>query len=661
MNPDEALKQAGQHFRSARFGDAMRSAHAVLARQPGSSHALRLLAAAAENQGDLAEADRALAALARIEPTAADCFDSLIRISHRRGDLHRLAEGLLGRVRLDPGRWELWNDLGAALERIGQAHGAYAAYRRAASVSPSEDRALLNLAALAFRQNGWTLAYRLAKRAEAITSPSADALLVAAHAAQALGRTQLARIGYRRFLTLAPANADGWQGISSISEPAVPPEQQLLPRIRAWRLAPAEPIAMVGMADGARIAGDPGAACSWARKAISLLPSLAASHNALFNAYTDLTLDLDALRCAHRAVHLAPARGELHVNLGIALKELGRLKEAEQAIRAGLARRPDDPAAHMSLATTLLIGGRLREGLEEYEWRNVGTGSYYDTLSIPIWDGRPIPSGRLLIWGEQGVGDQILFSQFIRRALERAPNILVECDGRLVSILRRTYPNIEVIERNRHKPDLPPGSVAAQLAICSLPRVLGLDMESFQSKGAYLVPDRERSAPNAARLRLLGDGLKVGIAWRSLKDSPYARRHHTRLTEWGGILRTPNIRFVNLQYGDRRDEIAEVSARFGVDIAQFDDIDMFNDLDGLLALSSQLDLVLATATTAYVLAGAAGTEILHLMARTNYTLFGAGREPLSPRSRAFVREPGETWDPAIEALARALGQRVQHR
>ena len=672
MTSDEALQQAARHFRSGRFGDAARAAQAVVAGHPENLEALRLLAAAAESGGDLDEADRALAILVRAAPGDAAAFDSLIRVSHRRGDLRRLAEGLLGRVSLAPERWELWNDLGAALERIGRSRDADLAYRRAMSVAPGMDRPLLNRSAMAFRQDAWELAHRLAKRALAIVSSSGEALLVAAHAAQSLGQSAAARPAYRRVLALAPAESGGWQGISAISfaalkaqpqqmSPAVV-QQHLLLRRRAYLLAPGDPVAATGMAEGARIAGDLGASQAWARKAVSLAPHLAASHNALSNAYADLERDPDALRCAQRAAWLAPSRVELLLNLSMAYKAVGRLRDAELTLRASLKRNPDDAAAHLSLATTLLIGGHLREGLAEFEWRDATNETYYKILPFPKWDGRPLLAETLLVWGDQGVGDQIMFSQYIREALKRAPNMLVECDPRLASIMRRTYPEVQVLERRPENIDaLSQQKLAAQIAMCSLPHALGLDKTSLQSRGPYLVPDPARVAANAERLRQAGEGPKIGIAWRSLKDTPHLRRHHTRLTDWGSILRTPDICFVNLQYGDRSVEIAEAEARFGADIAQFKDIDMFNDLEELLALSSQLDLVLSTATTAYMLAAAAGVEIWLLMSRLNYRLFGADKDYLCSRSRAFIRMPGETWTPAIEALAKALGERFSPR
>lgn len=660
MNPDEELQRAALHFRSGRLLDATRLVQELLERRPNWPDALRLLAAIAESEGRLHDADRILAALVDIAPTDADAFDDVIRVSHARGDLRRLAEGLLGRLRLTPDKWELWSDLGAALERLGQTREADTAYRRATVIAPSADRPILNRASLSHRADAWSQAFCLARRAQAIKSHSEEALLIIGYACQSLGKDHLAAYSYRLSLVLGPSNPDGWRGVSAISS-TLSVEQQLNLRLRAFHLAPNNLDAIASLAEGNRIAGKPEAACWWARRAICLAPSSVATHNTLSVAHTELGLDLDALLWAQRAAALAPAKGHVLVNLGVVLKTLGRFKEAERAIRDGIARGVD-PSAHLSLATTLLVTNQIPEGLKEFEWRNAGANSPYKLIPVKRWDGSPLPKERLLIWGDQGLGDEIMFSQFIPQAQKLAPSLLVECDPRLVSIFQRSYPEIDVIARvPEGHPRVLEHDVGAQIALCSLPYALGLDEATIQSNGPFLVPDPARALLMAARLQGLGTDLKVGIAWRSLKDTAHNRRLHTRLAEWRTILQTPNIRFINLQYGDHTEEIEDAERTFGVEIVQFDDIDLFNDMEDILALSSQLDLVVATTTTAYTLAAAAGVETWLLMARFDYRSFGMERDPLSPVSRAFIREQDESWNPAIEAMAQALALHPKRR
>ena len=57
------------------------------------------------------------------------------------------------------------------------------------------------------------------------------------------------------------------------------------------------------------------------------------------------------------------------INMGVALQDQGKLEEAIEAYNKALAIKPDYAEAHHNLSFALLNSGRLKEGLEEYEWR----------------------------------------------------------------------------------------------------------------------------------------------------------------------------------------------------------------------------------------------------------------------------------------------------
>jgi Flp pilus assembly protein TadD len=653
MNTSEMLERAERLLRSADVAGAGKLAHAVLASQLAQPGALHVLAMIAEREGRLDEAERILTGIVGASPGNGRALDDLIRISHARGDYLRLTEALLARVSLTPDRWELWNDLGAALAHLGRTQDACLAYHRAAIVSPNVGRPLLNIAFLAARQGSWARVEISAARASAIGRDSEEALLALGVACKNLDKPVAAARAFRRALVLAPAVALAWRAVSTdLRSGGVQPRQMAHSR-RAYHLAPHDPDVLETFAEACRRVEEAAAACRWARQAIALLPSSPLAINTLSLAHSDLALDVDALHFAWRAAQAAPKRGEVLVNLGVALKSLGQFEAAESKIREGLALQPNDPAAHVSLATTLLVRGRVREGLEQLEWRHSMSRSRYEWLPLKRWHGQRLESGKLFVWGEQGVGDEIMFSQFLPRVRERVADILFECDPRLVSIFRRSFQGIDVIGRDPAGTLPPLAGLDAQISLCSVPHALGVDEETIRSAGPFLVPNQDRARAMAEKLRRLGERPKVGIAWRSLRDPPAYRRVHTRLDEWEPVLQVPDVCFVNLQYGDCEQEIAAVESRLGVAIAR-PDVDLFNDLEGVLALSSQLDLVIATTTTAYTLAAACGVETWLLMASFDYRSFGMRMEPLTPRCRGFIREIEDAWQVPLESIAKEL-------
>lgn len=100
-------------------------------------------------------------------------------------------------------------------------------------------------------------------------------------------------------------------------------------------------------------------------------------------------------------------------NLGMVLRGLGRLAEAEVALRQALAPDPSNVAVRHALGMTLLQLGRFNEGWPYYEARH----QLYPRPAAPFaeWRGEPLSGRRIVVIGEQGFGDQILFARFLPR------------------------------------------------------------------------------------------------------------------------------------------------------------------------------------------------------------------------------------------------------
>jgi tetratricopeptide (TPR) repeat protein len=62
---------------------------------------------------------------------------------------------------------------------------------------------------------------------------------------------------------------------------------------------------------------------------------------------------------------MKPDYAEAHYNLGVTLKEIVRLDEAEASYRKAIALRPDYAEAHSNLGSTLNELGRHCEGIKE--------------------------------------------------------------------------------------------------------------------------------------------------------------------------------------------------------------------------------------------------------------------------------------------------------
>ena len=226
--------------------------------------------------------------------------------------------------------------------------------------------------------------------------------------------------------------------------------------------------------------------------------------------------------------------------------------------------------------------------------------------------GTSLTGRTILIYGEQGLGDEIMFATCYGEAIDEAARAIFLCDARLERLFRRSFPQATVLgvpQGSEHSWRLPQGiSFDVQCPAGSLPRFLRRSADAFPRQRQLLQPAAEKVDVWRQKFNQIGAGMKVGIAWRTGDAALMQSRRSTQLETWRPILTAANIQCVNLQYGgDYRREIAEVASQTGAKIFDPPEADNQFDLDGLAAKIAALDLVITVDNTIAHLAGAVGT------------------------------------------------------
>lgn len=219
----------------------------------------------------------------------------------------------------------------------------------------------------------------------------------------------------------------------------------------------------------------------------------------------------------------------------------------------------------------------------DYDWEGWGLREPRDLLIpdlAPWWGGEKVES--LLILGEQGLGDEILFASLFEDVRQWADNITVECDSRLVNIFSRNFPDIEFIGRTHYNEGFwgtddswaDGRSWTAQTLMGDLPTWFRRDKREFPSGKAYLISDVDS--------RYSG---MVGYSWIGRQGS-------------ADINITDKEKGLSLQYG--------VENHLGLNVP---DIDLKNDIDGLFGVIAGLEKVVSVTTTVVHIAGALGVPV----------------------------------------------------
>lgn len=323
--------------------------------------------------------------------------------------------------------------------------------------------------------------------------------------------------------------------------------------------------------------------------------------------------------------------------LGTTLQGQARLDEAIEVYRKALTLAPRTQIIQGDLATALLAKGELAEGWKHYSARFGKSAKLVFDRKVgkAKWKGESLSGKTILVWREQGVGDDIRFAScypdLIARAEADGGRVIIETDPRLITLYARSFPSATV----RAEGSLTEGEVIDyDIAAGTLPAIFRDQISKFPTENTFLVPNARRTEAYKAELSGLGDGLKVGIAWRSRDMAASRKRFYTELKDWAPLFGRKDIQLVNLQYGDAAEEIAEVNKDHNANIHVVSDLDLMNDLDGAAALTASVDLVISAGTSVSDLAGALGMP--------TYT-YGAYRHPMCLGTDAFPWYPSMHW------------------
>lgn len=368
------------------------------------------------------------------------------------------------------------------------------------------------------------------------------------------------------------------------------------------------------------------------------------------------------------AIRLDSKFGSALGNLATGYERLGRYEEAAEIGQRALDVDNSLPEPHFVRSTALLALGDLEQGWKEYEWRQnpKRQEALFFSHGLERWAGEDLTDKSILVCAEQGVGDEIMFATCFPELREAADHVVIGCDKRLISLYERSFPGSTILpyvdhwhnaQRLRLFPGLDdmPEKQDYFIELASLPQYFRSTLDDFPDRQGYLTADPERVSFWRDRLAGLDGELKVGICWRSGYLNHERRQHYTDLDMWGDILGNKSATFVNLQYDDCQAELDNASDTFGVEIHNFDDIDLRNDLDDCAALTSALDLVISPAAAPAMMAVGVGTPLWVICRVKPYWMFGkADATPLHPGAKVFVCPPEGDWQVTLSEVSADL-------
>lgn len=349
----------------------------------------------------------------------------------------------------------------------------------------------------------------------------------------------------------------------------------------------------------------------------------------------------------HRADALV-AEACLHVNAGNPQRCIDLCTRALQL-------RPDHRFAIWNRGIAHLEAGNWVEGFKAYDEAGFRSDQgkaadrkLRDYGGRPEW--KPGDRGSVVVYGEQGIGDELMFASMLPDLLKDADRVIIDCDERLERLFKRSFPTCAVYTTSASEPDWikddPPDY---RIAMGSLGRLYRQQDGDFP-KTPYIKADPERVAYWQGELNRL-PGRKIGISW--VGGSKYTRTdlRSIPLPLWQPIADVPGVTLVSLQYHPwAAEESAMMGKLWGRPIHHWQDaIDSYDETAGLV---EALDLVITVNTSVVHLCGSMGVPTWCLTPYAAAWRYGLkGPNPFYGSVEMYRQAKDQKWSEVIARVA----------
>jgi tetratricopeptide (TPR) repeat protein len=658
---DGMLSTAIKHHRQGQLPEAERIYRRILSIDPRHAGSLHMLGTLAHQVGREEVAVQLIRAAISIEPGQAAYHSNLGTILQAQGLLAEATIAYQDALDRNPGLAEAQMNLGTVLEAQGRPGLAASRFRAALALRPDLAEAHMNLGNVLEAQGKLAEAVESHDCALTLKPDFAEACFNRANALHAQGRFDEAAAGYQQALILKPAMTEAHANLGNTLQAQRRLDDAVACYERALALKPdyAEAHYNLGNARQAQDLLAEAAACY--ERALALKPQLAQAHYNLGNTRQAQDNPEAAAACFERAIALKPGYAEAHYNLACVLQQQGRLDLALPRFQAAVELKPDYAQARFGQALAQIQSSDFAQGWRTYEsrWQSIDHDTPIRAYPLPLWTGEKLSKGRLLLWGEQGVGDEIMFAGLVPEALRVDNPITLGCDPRLQPLFARSFPEIEVVSN----PD-PDAQFAAHLPTGSLPGLFRTNGSAFAaSTSPYLKPDHE--VRDRFRSRYSDGRRLVGLAWQT-RNAKTGRKRSIDLSILKPLFALPNIRWISLQYGDF-DALEQQAAACNPPILPASSspilpilidrsVDQLVDIDRFAAQVAAMDHVLTIDNSTVHLAGALGVPVWLMLpfAADWRWLKDRDDSPWYPTMRLFRQPVPGDWPSVLRSVHEAL-------
>ena len=309
-----------------------------------------------------------------------------------------------------------------------------------------------------------------------------------------------------------------------------------------------------------------------------------------------------ALECLEDALKINSQSVEALCNKAGIYNDLDSPKEAKKNYMEALRINPNLPEANYGLAYIHLSQLDFEKGWQYFKWRfyNKKTNIDYFKSEKKEWDGDSSIK-KLFIWSEQGIGDQIMFGSILKDLESESFEVLIYINNKIKKIFERSFPKFIFINELKEADKI---NYDAHISLIDLAKIYRKSIHDFtNNSSAYLIDDKTKTKNYSQRINL--KERVCGLSWHS-NNSDIGVDKSISLELFKPIFDLKIFKFINLQYGDVSKDLHKIKNNFDNEILNFEDIDLFEDIDELLSIIKSCNLIITSSNSTAHLAGALG-------------------------------------------------------
>ncbi|WP_262691437.1 tetratricopeptide repeat protein [Kordiimonas aestuarii] len=370
------------------------------------------------------------------------------------------------------------------------------------------------------------------------------------------------------------------------------------------------------------------------------------------------------------ALRLDPKNYKVLSNLASAMPGTDR---AFELTATALQQQPGNPELHINMALEMFRKGQLKEAWEHYSHRlssrRIQAQNITYTHKLQEWDGSSLAGKSLFVTAEQGIGDEVMFGNYLPYLYEQAEKLYIGVDRRLVSLVQRRFPDAVVdgytdrmSEGYRYRVflqiqrALEDGAIDIDYAIPlgSCARYAWHTPEDIVAHpDGFLTPNPESEAEFGEKIAHLKDKPIIGLAWRSGLSGGVRRHRYSTVEDLAPLAALKDkVHFVNLMYTDVTDDLKAIKDQHGIDVIRIGEVDLKQDIEANVAIMAHCDLVVAACTAPGMFALSSGRPTILFESDAVWWGFGHDDHVAFAKDADFICGRGQqTFKQLIERVA----------